>query len=135
MEQQEVKGDAITPESNPIAYTLSVTTPDEVVAVVNNPEIKPHARPDVRADAQRVLRGFMVAAKPPRRADWPVSAVLPPSTWTPTSSVVSVGRSTRSSPSRVSRRLMDVTAVVSARWLLRSDSSSCSHQLLLRILS
>ena len=27
MEQQEVKGDAITPESNPIAYTLSVTTP------------------------------------------------------------------------------------------------------------
>ena len=45
MEQQEVKGDAITPESNPIAYTLSVTTPDEVVAVVNNPEIKPHARP------------------------------------------------------------------------------------------
>ena len=31
MEQQEVKGDAITPESNPIAYTLSVTTPDEVV--------------------------------------------------------------------------------------------------------
>ena len=37
MEQQEVKGDAITPESNPIAYTLSVTTPDEVVAVVNNP--------------------------------------------------------------------------------------------------
>lgn len=39
-----------------------------------------------------------------------------------------------SSPSRVSRRLMDVTAVVSARWLLRSDSSSCSHQPLLRIL-
>ena len=27
MEQQEVKDDAITPESNPIAYTLSVTPP------------------------------------------------------------------------------------------------------------
>ena len=76
MEQQEVKGDAITPESNPIAYTLSVTTPDEVVAVVNNPEIKPHARPTYELPSQnrpaRIVSelakpvffvGFMVAGK------------------------------------------------------------------------
>ena len=40
MEQQDAKNGDITPESNPVAYTLSVTTPDEVVAVVNNPEIQ-----------------------------------------------------------------------------------------------
>ena len=63
MEQQEVKGDAITPESNPIAYTLSVTTPDEVVAVVNNPEIKPHARPTYELTRNVFFVGFMVAGK------------------------------------------------------------------------
>ena len=61
MEQQEVKGDAITPESNPIAYTLSVTTPDEVVAVVNNPEIKPHARPTYELTRNVFFVGFMAA--------------------------------------------------------------------------
>ena len=63
MEQQEVKGDAITPESNPIAYTLSVTTPDEVVAVVNNPEIKPHARPTYELTRNVFFVGFMVAGE------------------------------------------------------------------------
>ena len=63
MEQQEVKDDAITPESNPIAYTLSVTTPDEVVAVVNNPEIKPHARPTYELTRNVFFVGFMVAGK------------------------------------------------------------------------
>ena len=63
MEQQEVKDDVITPESNPIAYTLSVTTPDEVVAVVNNPEIKPHARPTYELTRNVFFVGFMVAGK------------------------------------------------------------------------
>lgn len=63
MEQQEVKDDVITPESNSIAYTLSVTTPDEVVAVVNNPEIKPHARPTYELTRNVFFVGFMVAGK------------------------------------------------------------------------
>ena len=50
-------------ESNPIAYTLSVTTPDEVVAVVNNPEIKPHARPTYELTRNVFFVGFMVAGK------------------------------------------------------------------------
>ena len=33
METKDAENQTITPETNPIAYTLSVTTPDEVVAV------------------------------------------------------------------------------------------------------
>ena len=61
MEQQDAKNGDITPENNPVAYTLSVTTPDEVVAVVNNPEIKPHARPTYELTRNVFFVGFMVA--------------------------------------------------------------------------
>ena len=63
MEQQDAKNGDITPESNPVAYTLSVTTPDEVVAVVNNPEIKPHARPTYELTRNVFFVGFMGAGK------------------------------------------------------------------------
>ena len=110
MEQQEVKGDAITPESNPIAYTLSVTTPTEVVAVVNNPEIKLHARPTYELTRNVFFVGFMGAGKTSVARRLARTAASRRSTWTPTSSAASGGRinqifaeqaaSRRSAPSR-----------------------------------
>lgn len=63
METKDAENQAITPETNPIAYTLSVTTPDEVVAVVNSPELKPASRPVYELMRNVFFVGFMVAGK------------------------------------------------------------------------
>lgn len=63
METKDAENQTITPETNPIAYTLSVTTPDEVVAVVNSPELKPASRPVYELTRNVFFVGFMVAGK------------------------------------------------------------------------
>lgn len=63
METKATENDNITPENNPVAYTLSVTTPDEVVAVVNSPELKPSSRPVYELTRNVFFVGFMVAGK------------------------------------------------------------------------
>lgn len=63
METKATENDNITPENNPVAYTLSVTTPDEVVAVVNSPELKPSSRPAYELTRNVFFVGFMVAGK------------------------------------------------------------------------
>lgn len=63
METKDAENQAITPETNPIAYTLSVTTPDEVVAVVNSPELKLASRPVYELTRNVFFVGFMVAGK------------------------------------------------------------------------
>ncbi len=59
---EEVKN-PITPENDPIAYTLSVSTPDEVVAIVNNPQIEKASRPTYELTRNVFFVGFMVAGK------------------------------------------------------------------------
>lgn len=63
METKDAENQTITPEANPIAYTLSVTTPDELVAVVNSPELKPASRPVYELTRNVFFVGFMVAGK------------------------------------------------------------------------
>ncbi len=53
----------ITPENDPIAYTLSVSTPDEVAAIVNNPQIEKASRPTYELTRNVFFVGFMVAGK------------------------------------------------------------------------
>ena len=60
--QEEVKQN-ITPENDPIAYTLSVSTPDEVAAIVNNPQIEKASRPTYELTRTVFFVGFMVAGK------------------------------------------------------------------------
>ncbi len=59
---EEVKS-TITPENDPIAYTLSVSTPDEVAAIVNNPQIEKASRPTYELTRNVFFVGFMVAGK------------------------------------------------------------------------
>ena len=59
---EEVKN-VITPENDPIAYTLSVSTPDEVAAIVNNPQIEKASRPTYELTRNVFFVGFMVAGK------------------------------------------------------------------------
>lgn len=63
MENQDLNSQNITPESNPVAYTLSVSTPDEVAAIVNNPQIEKASRPTYELTRNVFFVGFMVAGK------------------------------------------------------------------------
>ncbi len=63
MENQDLNSQNITPESHPVAYTLSVSTPDEVAAIVNNPQIEKASRPTYELTRNVFFVGFMVAGK------------------------------------------------------------------------
>ncbi len=63
MENQDIANQNLTPESDPIAYTLSVSTPDEVASIVNNPQIDKASRPTYELTQNVFFVGFMVAGK------------------------------------------------------------------------
>lgn len=63
MENQDLNSQNITPESHPVAYTLSVSTPDEVAAIVSNPQIEKASRPTYELTRNVFFVGFMVAGK------------------------------------------------------------------------
>ena len=58
---EEVKN-VITPENDPIAYTLSVSTPDEVAAIVNNPQIEKASRPTYELTRNVFFVGLMLVS-------------------------------------------------------------------------